>query len=373
MSQSVSSLPRRPRASALALALLLSGCSYANGAAQQALLGASTTGGSPQPALDAGAADSAGDAAEDVAAKGVTGGPSFLAPLSTCPGGDRCACAVAADCASGVCVETARGHVCAASCASGVACLPSEACVAYLPESGTETSICAPRFVSLCAPCQVKADCQAKVAGDAVDCVGTAATGKFCATACASDANCPSGFACQGSPGFCAPASGTCECSFWAVAHATTAACSVPTKYGACSATVSCQAPGPWPECPAPQATFETCNGVDDDCNGITDDVAPTACDDNNPCTKDTCTAAACQHTPNVTCGDGVCAEFCGETPASCPADCHICGDGKCETGESPQSCPGDCCGWCGDGVCDGNGCGEDQPGLAQCSLDCGG
>ncbi len=74
-------------------------------------------------------------------------------------------------------------------------------------------------------------------------------------------------------------------------------------------------------------------------------------------------TAATC------TCGDGVCSGTCGETPATCAADCKGCGNGVCEPGEGPKTCAIDCCGACGDGLCKGYDCGESPQ---TCPLDCG-
>jgi hypothetical protein len=64
-----------------------------------------------------------------------------------------------------------------------------------------------------------------------------------------------------------------------------------------------------------------------------------------------------------ASCGDGTCND--GETPSSCPADCH-CGDGVCNGGETCSSCASDCGSCCGDGVCNhGETCGS-------CANDCG-
>ena len=68
-------------------------------------------------------------------------------------------------------------------------------------------------------------------------------------------------------------------------------------------------------------------------------------------------------------CGDGTCSGPCGETPATCPADCKGCGNGICEPGEGPKSCAVDCCGACGDGLCKGYDCGESPD---TCPVDCG-
>jgi hypothetical protein len=74
-------------------------------------------------------------------------------------------------------------------------------------------------------------------------------------------------------------------------------------------------------------------------------------------------------------CGDGVCRPDLGESVASCPGDCSVCGDRVCSPGEAPQVCPEDCCAvqgagaGCGDGLCIGYGCGENPE---SCPQDCG-
>lgn len=76
-------------------------------------------------------------------------------------------------------------------------------------------------------------------------------------------------------------------------------------------------------------------------------------------------------------CGDAVCNG--SETASSCPGDCAVCGNGRCEVNED-ESCPSDCttgctgaggaCAVCGDGVCEETeSCGA---GASQCSADCG-
>jgi len=80
-------------------------------------------------------------------------------------------------------------------------------------------------------------------------------------------------------------------------------------------------------------------NNLDDDGDGRTD------CADSNCASNPACTSA---------CGNGTCDT--GETPTSCPADCHTatCGNGTCDAGETATSCPADCStATCGNGTCD--------------------
>ncbi len=102
-----------------------------------------------------------------------------------------------------------------------------------------------------------------------------------------------------------------------------------------------------------------------------TSDVAPDVPEVAEDIAPDVTADVASDVTVTVcTCGDGNCnGDACGESLASCPADCAGCGNGKCEPGEGPLSCPIDCCGSCGDGKCVGYSCGEDPQ---KCPEDCG-
>ncbi len=98
-----------------------------------------------------------------------------------------------------------------------------------------------------------------------------------------------------------------------------------------------------------------------------------------------------------VACGNASC--DCGETNATCPADCPaVCGNGDCEPGENSSNCPDDCGGGgggggglCGNGFCNsgenasncpqdcsvGSVCGNDvcegDETVTSCAEDCGG
>lgn len=73
-------------------------------------------------------------------------------------------------------------------------------------------------------------------------------------------------------------------------------------------------------------------------------------------------------------CGNGLCDYSLGENLENCPYDCKVCGDSICSVSEKAASCPVDCCTipggvGCGDGMCMGYSCGEDE---ATCPEDCG-
>ena len=314
--------------------------------------------------LDGSVGDTADAVLPDLAA------PETAAPAD-CPGGARCPCTTGNDCDGGICLETMDGHICAAICEG--ACLPSEICTSYVTPGGDMISLCAPRFVSLCAPCLGNQDCQSTVGAGSPACFDEGDSGKFCSVPCSDKLPCGQGFVCGGTPKHCQPAGGACPCTPWAVAHTSTTLCLNTNAAGTCSAPRTCSAPGPLPVCLAKSATVETCNAVDDNCNGLTDDGADSACDDGNPCTTDACQGGVCQHLPAPVCGDGLCNTVCGESLKTCAVDCHKCNDGVCDPGEGPASCPQDCCGFCGDGKCVGYQCGEDKKdGPSFCPLDCG-
>ncbi|MFH1532293.1 MAG: hypothetical protein ABIK09_16325 [Pseudomonadota bacterium] len=98
------------------------------------------------------------------------------------------------------------------------------------------------------------------------------------------------------------------------------------------------------------------------------------ACNVGPPCneTQGNCQADCC------VCGDGQCSGVnCNENLEGCPVDCSVCGDDHCTGLESvepdnPHVCMMDCCGSCGDKICKGGECHEDDPGHPKyCDKDC--
>jgi len=81
------------------------------------------------------------------------------------------------------------------------------------------------------------------------------------------------------------------------------------------------------------------------------------SCDDDNPCTHDTCVEGGCVHKPlsgpvEGCSGRGGCVEymcFNGECVIQRVMEC--CGNGVCEGGEDYRRCPGDCGATCHDGI----------------------
>jgi hypothetical protein len=325
---------RMPVRLAMAVALLAAACGdkyYVGGPASEdesdglAEDGALADAG--QDAVSADIADAApdlgGDAASDVLFNGDMLGDSDAAPA--CPGGQGCACSAAAPCTAGACLATPDGAKCAAACSAAVAC-PADATCTLAGDSNV--SVCAPRWVHLCDPCSDASACQAP--GDpSATCVDSG-NGAFCASPCTAN-DCPTGFSCTAGNGgsFCMPSNGACTCSAAATTAALSTTCTSNNAAGTCSGKRTCSAAG-LSACDAPNASSETCNGVDDNCNGVTDESV--SCGDSDPCTDDGCGGAAgCKHTPNSgnACEDG---DLCtiGDT----------CAGGACAPGTA-KVCPG--------------------------------
>jgi len=219
-----------------------------------------------------------------------TGAPDADAqpPVDTtpidCPGAFGCACAGNDDCASELCIEGPDGQACTrtcvATCPDGYDCLTSGA---FGPDV---ISVCIPRHTRLCRPCHDNSDCQNPFDPLPAYCVTTdPVAGSFCSSSCA-NIPCPSGYACAtvdlgggATAKQCVPEEGaTCACRpSWADLGLSTS-CLVSNDVGACEGTRSCGVDG-LTSCAGPEATLETCNGVDDDCDGETDNLIEASCE----------------------------------------------------------------------------------------------
>ena len=282
-------------------------------------------------------------------------------PVTTgtdCPGGAGCPCQQNDDCDTAVCIETSAGGRCAQKCVDacpgGTTCSPIDV--------GSDTlNVCVPKWGFLCAPCQQSAECKA-IGQASAGCVDYGGAGGFCGASCASLADCPGGYVCKASatvegtpiqqcvlaptavlPG--SPEPGVCGCSPRATQKGLTTLCSVshPGKDGngepqtlTCTGFRSCSGTG-LSACDAAKPATEVCDTIDNDCDGTTDDAT---CDDQNPCTTDTCKpgagkagqAAGCTHEPREgTCSDG----------DACTLD-DVCQAGACAPGKQVCECDTD-------------------------------
>jgi hypothetical protein len=118
--------------------------------------------------------------------------------------------------------------------------------------------------------------------------------GSYCGGACDKTA-CPTGFECaevKNAGGAtvkqCKKTDATCSCNAHAVAQKLSTACSTVNGLGTCKGARVCSEAG-LSACDAKEPAAETCNGEDDDCDGKTDEDT---CDDKKPCTEDKCDAA---------------------------------------------------------------------------------
>ena len=251
-------------------------------------------------------------------------------------------------CFSGWCVDHLGERICSRTC-DQEDCPDGWACE-QLEVSGGKMPVCVSNHPTLCRPCMEEADCLV-APGAYSTCLDFGSEGKFCGGACSAQGECPEGYLCQDavtiggvSASQCLPATGTCDCSAWSVEAALSTDCFVENDWGDCAGSRFCSAEGLTP-CDAQIPAEESCNGLDDNCDGGTDEgPAEKLCDDDNPCTKDTCQLeTGCHHEtlPEGPCDDGnpcteedICLEgSCGGTPVDCD-DADPCTDDFCdETG----------------------------------------
>jgi hypothetical protein len=335
------------------------------------------------------------DTAQPDAAQPDTATEDAGAP-STCEPGEGCfgeSCASADDCLSGICTMHLGDKVCSKTCDE--ACPQGWDCT-LVGSGGDGQYVCMSKFSHLCLPCETSEGC----AGDVPNaCVKYADGTRFCGGACDLETPCPSGYACQeietadGANSYqCVNTAGMCPCSNLAINSALATSCETTNEEGTCVGVRVCEEMG-LSACSAGEASVEVCNGVDDNCDG---DVDEDTCDDGNVCTVDTCQGeGGCTYegltgdecldgdicTVTDHCEDGVCV---GQ-PVNCDDDnpCTVdsCdGLGGCQQTPASQLCDdGDPCTLgdvCKEGACvgsatltcdDNNPCTDDSCGEAGC------
>ena len=271
---------------------------------------------------------------------GQDSGDAFV----SCWPGEGCfseLCSEGADCLSGFCVNHLGDSVCTDTCVEE--CPEGWSCK-QLAGGPDVTFICVSDFRVLCRPCVTNADCTG-TSGQEDACLNYGEGGKFCGALCGAEDACPEDYDCQlvaDENGIetsqCVSSSGTCDCSQQSVELGLFTTCSRENDFGVCPGVRVCMEEG-LTDCDAPAAAAETCNIVDDDCDG---DVDEETCDDDNPCTEDSCGGeSGCHHEPltGVNCDDG----------DACTVTDH-CDDGEC-TGTVIACDDGDPC---TDDLCDG-------------------
>ena len=316
-------------------------------------------------------------------------------------GNPGCPCTGNDTCNSGFCIETPDGKLCTDNCVE--LCPQGYAC-SQAPGQDT-VLICVPKHPVLCDPCTASKDCQTVYGGDHV-CVDYGDLGAYCGSACVQGGDCPSGYDCLTSKTVedtttkqCIKTAaggdagnGQCACSKSATAKAKSTSCtktvSEPDGKYTCKGTRVCGENG-LTACDAqPQA--EKCDGLDNDCNGKVDDdvcnddepctvdscdkeemtcasvpvIDKTPCDDGSLCTsKDACQAGTCLGTEPLECDDGNECTADGCDPKSgCTSKVlnKPCDDGDaCTTGDTCKE--GKCASTTTDKLCDdNNGCTAD-------------
>ena len=269
----------------------------------------------------------------------------------TCPGGANCPCKVNGDCDNNICLESPDGHRCAIDCGGG-ACPGSFACTLINTAGGDAQYVCVPKWGRLCEPCDSSKLCSAALGNEKGACIAYGGLeGSFCGSLCAIDADCPTGYGCKDVATIEGKAAKQCarladgeghiQCPCDANATeqklATTCNAAVVTG-GSCPGVRSCGVGG-LSACTASPSATELCDGIDNDCNGLTDDVV---CDDKNICTDDACeaTSQTCKHPPNnalctdgsaCTTGDTCSGGLCTAKAVSCD-DQNPCTSDSCDT-----------------------------------------
>jgi hypothetical protein len=379
-----------------AIALIFGGCVFGWACAEEGVVA---------PNVDVGVVDTSLEPAKPDTAEPDTGtadvgqpdlGELDAGPPSNCEPGEGCfeePCEGNDDCLSGICTLHMGEKVCSKTCDE--TCPQGWECT-LVGAGGDGQYVCASKFSHLCLPCETSEGC----AGDTPNaCVNYAAGTSFCGGACDLDTPCPSGYACQevesvaGTKSFqCMNTAGVCPCSNLAIDSVLTTPCTSTNAVGTCEGVRTCTEEG-LNSCTAGEAATETCNGLDDDCNGIADEGT---CDDGNGCTVDTCagtdgctyeilTEGECLDGDSCTIGDhceeGVCVGKAIDCDDENPCTIDSCdGLGGCKSEPQVAACDdGDPCtlgDLCTDGICqgtatltcdDGNPCTDDSCGDAGC------
>ena len=281
---------------------------------------------------DTGAADSG--ESSDTTAGDTTAADSGDAGNPVCPGGFDCACSENDDCDSGYCIETPAGKKCTVVCVNSC---PSDDYKCVVTGSGGDTAtICVNKLGNLCNPCNDNNECQTAGHGDA-RCIDQGANGAFCGTGCTQDSNCTAGHICKEikdvagqSVKQCVPTTGACECSGVAISKELSTKCFKSEGDAKCIGKRTCLADGKpgapagggLSACLADVPVAETCDGKDNDCDGEIDE---NTCDDKLDCTLDSCVpASGCKHSNK----SGPC-----DADGSACTDKDSCADGKCVAG----------------------------------------
>jgi len=316
-----------------------------------------------------------------------------------CAPGEGCfldPCDENAACQSGWCVDYMGEGVCTVPCQEE--CPAGWSCQQV--GSGPDvTYVCIANHANLCRPCGSGDNC--KSPGGAEDvCVSYGAEGSFCGGVCADDEDCPWGFSCLDAVTVdgmetkqCVADAGVCPCTKKSIALSLWTPCTRANEHGECQGQRVCTVDG-LSLCDAIEPSSETCNGADDDCDGQADEPQEadgeyvSLCFDGNPCTKDQCNGESgcsntlldegeCMDGDACTVGDHCEAGVCVGLPVACDDDDPCTEDscdglGGCKTTFNKASCddadPCTVADSCAEGACVGVSIPCDCQADADCS-----
>jgi len=181
------------------------------------------------------------------------------------PEADYPPCIENSDCSDGWCVEGPDGNkVCTETCVE--ACPKDWKCDQVTSVGSDTVFICMPRWLGICRPCDEADDCPLS---DSV-CHGTDEDGRFCASRCLDDADCPpADYVCVNL--LCVTTLDDCPCDGPAVEGTLSTTCSHSNDMGTCLGERTCLPDG-LTACSAATATEEVCDGMDNNCDDVTDE-----------------------------------------------------------------------------------------------------
>jgi hypothetical protein len=230
-----------------------------------------------------------------------------------CLPGDGCfldPCMDNSNCLSGWCVHHLGEGVCTQACQED--CPDGWSC-SQVGAGPDIVFICVSDHANLCRPCTESGGCQGPGGSEDV-CVDYGGGMGFCGGPCtpeSDDVSCPFGFSCLAAVTTegvattqCVADAGICPCSKKAIALNLWTGCTLANEFGQCAGKRICQTDG-LSECDAAVPAVESCNGVDDNCDGSVDEAT---CDDGNSCTIDSCQGEdGCLYEPitGANCDDG--------------------------------------------------------------------